>query len=145
MIDVGFRVLNRFHRAVVRCSRGRVGTRAFGMPIVELRTRGRYSGLIRSTMLTVPIVEDNRYVLVASKGGDDRDPQWYRNLLVTPEVDLLVGDTLRHFQARAATTFESDQLWPRVVTAFGPYGEYRRRAHREIPLVICEPIGETPD
>lgn len=49
---------------------------AFGMPVVELHTTGRTSSLPRSTMLTAPVAGDDRVVLVASKGGDDRDPDW---------------------------------------------------------------------
>ena len=58
----------------------------FGMPGVELHTIGRKSGEPRTTMLTTPIHDDSRVVLVASKGGDDRDPQWYRNLVANPDV-----------------------------------------------------------
>ncbi len=139
LTDVGFKALNRFHRAVVHASRGRVGSSAFGMPIVELLTVGRRSGLIRSTMLTVPIVEGGRYVLVASKGGDDRDPDWYRNILTTADVELLVAGERRPMRARVATQAETIALWPRVVSAYAPYDGYRRRARRDVPLVICEP------
>jgi deazaflavin-dependent oxidoreductase (nitroreductase family) len=109
------------------------------MPIVELLTVGRRSGLIRSTMLTVPIVEDGRYVLVASKGGDDRDPDWYRNILTTVDVELIVTGERRPMRARVATQAETVALWPRVVSTYGPYDGYRRRARRDVPLVICEP------
>ena len=34
----------------------------------------------RSTMLTAPVIDGQRIVLVASKGGDNRGPGWYRNL-----------------------------------------------------------------
>ena len=44
------------------------------MPAVELHTIGSKTGQPRSTMLTSPVHDDNRVVLVASKGGDDRDP-----------------------------------------------------------------------
>jgi hypothetical protein len=35
-------------------------------------------------MLTAPVIEGDRVVLVALKGGDDRDPDWYRNLIAHP-------------------------------------------------------------
>lgn len=44
------------------------------MPAVELPTIGRKTGERRTTMLTSPVHDEGRIVLVASKGGDDRDP-----------------------------------------------------------------------
>ena len=64
---------------------------AFGMPVVELHTVGRKSGQPRSTMLTAPVTEGDRVVLVASKGGDDRDPDWYRNLIAHPDIELTMA------------------------------------------------------
>ena len=53
------------------------------MSAVELRVVGRRSGVVRSTMLTVPVEFDGSLVLVASKGGDDRDPDWFRTFWPT--------------------------------------------------------------
>ena len=47
---------------------------------------------LRSTMLTAPIMDDQRVVLVASKGGDDRDPEWYRNLVVASVLVKALDD-----------------------------------------------------
>src|SRR3712207_9432814 len=74
------------HRAIFNISKGRIFGKAFGMPLIELVTTGRRSGKERSTMLSVPIVDGDRLVLVASFGGDDRHPTWYLNLQANPEV-----------------------------------------------------------
>lgn len=138
-MDLGFKVLNLIHRVVLRISANHVGARAFGMSAVELRMLGRRSGLVRSTMLTVPVEYDSTLVLVASKGGDDRDPDWFRNIVANSEVEIVKEGTRTKMNARVASSEESERLWPQVVAAFQPYGGYRRRAQREIPLVICEP------
>jgi deazaflavin-dependent oxidoreductase (nitroreductase family) len=78
-------------------------------------------------------------VLVASKGGDDRNPDWYRNLTARPEVELTMDGRHRPMRARTATAEERDELWPRVVAAYKGYAAYQRRTDRDIPLVICEP------
>jgi len=39
------------------------------MTVVELHATGRTSGLPRSTILTAPVVDGDRFVLVASKGA----------------------------------------------------------------------------
>jgi deazaflavin-dependent oxidoreductase (nitroreductase family) len=139
LADVGLKTLNQMHRTALRASGGRLGRSALGMRVVELHTVGRASGLPRSTMLTAPIVEPDRVVLVASKGGDDRHPDWYRNLQARPEVELDMAGQRRPMLARTASAPEKAELWPRVVAAYRGYEAYQRRTARDIPLVICEP------
>lgn len=139
--DLGLRTMSQVHRAIVQVTGGRVLSSAFGMPVVELHTVGRKSGLPRSTMLTAPVVDGDRVVLVASKGGDDRDPEWFRNLIAHPAVELTMAGRRRSMRARQASAAEKAELWPRVVAAYRGYGAYQRRTERDIPLVICEPPG----
>ena len=127
--------MSNAHRAVVRLSGGRLGS----LVVIELHTTGRSSGKRRSAMLTAPVVDDGRYVLVASKGGDDRHPFWYTNLVAEPNVEITVDGRTFPMRARAATQEEKATLWPRVVAAYGGYERYQRKTTREIPVVICEP------
>ena len=138
--DAGFRALNRFHRCVVRLSGGRLGRRAFGMDVIELHTVGARTGLARTTLLTVPVRDGDTLIVVASKGGDDRDPQWLRNLLARPEVDVTLAGVRRPMRARVAGPDEAALFWPRVVARYRPYDSYRRRSARPIPLVVLEPV-----
>jgi deazaflavin-dependent oxidoreductase (nitroreductase family) len=137
--DFWFRGVSRAHAALLKASRWRLGAGVVGMPIVELRTIGRRSGRPRAVILSAPVVDGERLVLVASKGGDDRDPAWYRNLVTNPSVDLTMHGTTRPMTARPADAEERAELWPRVVAAYYGYAVYQRRTSREIPLVICEP------
>ena len=139
LADIGLKTMSRVHRAILRTSNGRVLNSAFGMPVVELHTVGRKSGLPRSTMLTAPVVDGQRIVLVASKGGDDRDPEWYRNLMAHPDAELTMDGQRRPVRARQASAAEKAELWPRVVAAYRGYAGYQRRTQRDIPLVICDP------
>lgn len=137
--DLGFKVVSTTHRVLLRLSGGRILGRAFGMPVVELHTTGAKTGQARVTMLTAPIHDATRVVLVASKGGDDRDPQWYRNLTVHPDVETLIEGTLRQLRARTASASEKAELWPEILRAYKGYGGYQGRTERDIPVVICEP------
>jgi len=76
---------------------------------------------------------------VASKGGDDRDPEWYRNLMARPDAELTVDGQRRLVRARQATAEEKAELWPRVIAAYRGYAGYQRRTERDIPLVLCDP------
>ena len=139
--DAGAKTMNLAHRIILLASGGRVLAKPFGMPGVELHVTGRNSGRPRSTMLTAPIMDDQRVVLVASKGGDDRDPEWYRNVVANPDVEVKVlstGET-RQLRARVATADEKAELWPAIVAAYKGYADYQKRTQRDIPVVICEP------
>ncbi|MET4639897.1 nitroreductase/quinone reductase family protein [Mycetocola sp. 2940] len=138
LTDAGMRAMNAVHRALLAVSGGRLGRRAGRMLVVELHTTGRSSGRRRSTMLTAPIHRNGRYVLVASKGGDDRNPEWYANLRAHPDVELTVDDVTRKFTARTASDEEKADLWPEIVRAYPGYERYRRRTGRNIPVIICE-------
>ena len=134
-----FKTLNFVHRSVSRASGGRLLGSLGSMPVVELRTTGRRSGKRRATMLTTPISDDERVVLVASKGGDDRDPDWYRNLVADPEVELTIDGDTRRMTARTATADEKAEMWPTIVEVYKGYAGYQEKTNREIPVVICTP------
>ena len=137
--DLVTKGMNGLHRFLLAVSGGRVLRTAFGMPAVELHTTGRKSGQRRSVMLTAPIYEPDRIVLVASKGGDDRNPDWYGNLVADPDVEITFDGATRPMRARTASAAEKAELWPRVTAAYQGYASYQRRTERDIPLVICEP------
>ena len=139
MNDFGHRLINRFHRGLLAVTGGRIGSRFGSMPVVELHTIGRSSGERRSAMLTAPVHEDGRYVLVASKGGDPRHPSWYVNLVANPDVELTVDGRTVPMHARTATPAERAELWPRITRAYPGYAGYQRKTTRQIPVVICEP------
>jgi deazaflavin-dependent oxidoreductase (nitroreductase family) len=137
--DFGFKVLNSAHRTVLRLSGGRLLATMRGMPAVELQTVGRKSGLPRSSMLTSPVHDENRVVLVASRGGSDGHPSWYLNLTANPDVEVTMYGRTRAMRARTATPEEKAALWPQIVAAYKPYDGYQERSSRDIPVVICEP------
>ena len=139
LTDLGMKGMNLFHRGLLTVSGGRIGSKLGPMPVVQLHTTGRSSGKRRSTMLTAPIVDGDTYVLVASKGGDDRDPDWYRNLVTNPDIELTIDGTTRPYTARVATEEEKAEMWPRIVEAYKGYAGYQERTDRQIPVVICEP------
>ena len=136
--DRWMRVMSRLHRAVVSVSGGKIGWKMGRIQAVELHTIGSTSGQRRSTMLTAPIVEPDRYVIVASKGGDDRHPFWYNNLRAHPDAELTVNGRTIPVTTRTANAEERAELWPRAVAAYSGYADYQKKTSREIPVVICE-------
>lgn len=111
------------------------------MPVLLLTTTGRRTGRARRTVLTTPVHDDDRIVLVASYGGDDRHPAWFLNLRDAPDVTVAMEGRTRSMTARIASDEEKGDLWLRIVAAYGGYGSYQGRTDRDIPVVILEPPG----
>jgi deazaflavin-dependent oxidoreductase (nitroreductase family) len=140
--EVLFKTMNALHRVVQRVSFGKVGWRAGSMPVVELTTTGRKSGQPRTVLLTSPVQEGDAYVVVASRGGDDRHPAWFLNLRDDPAVEVATGSgPQRLMRARIADADERARLWPKVVAVYKGYASYQTKTTREIPLVILEPTS----
>jgi deazaflavin-dependent oxidoreductase (nitroreductase family) len=141
MKDVIVRFWTSVHEGVFRATEGRVLDRVLGMPVVRLTTTGRKSGEPRVAMLTAPVLDEHRIVLVASNAGDRRHPAWYLNLLADPDVAVMAGGRTWTTRARIATPSQRKRLWPKVVAANPGYAQYQDKTDREIPLVIID----TPD
>ena len=138
--DMTLKTMNLLHRTVLKISGGRIGSRAAGMPVVQLTTIGRKSGQPRTVILTSPAQVGEALVVVASRGGDDRHPAWFLNLENDPRVHVSVqGAPSRPMLARAATTQERDGLWPQITAKYTNYAGYQAKTDRVIPLVLLEP------
>ncbi|MFC9837250.1 nitroreductase/quinone reductase family protein [Rhodococcus sp. NPDC127530] len=138
--DRGLKFMNAAHRALLRVTGGRVGQSFNKMPAVELTTVGRKTGKVHSVMLTVPVREGDTLVVVASRGGDDRNPAWFLNLQANPVVQLsLQGNPAQSMRAHVATPDERARLWPQVTAAYKGYAGYQKKTDREIPLVLLDP------
>jgi deazaflavin-dependent oxidoreductase (nitroreductase family) len=132
--------MNTFHRAMLRVTCGRVGHEVVGMPVLELITKGRRSGMPRAVMLTSPVQDGDAYVVVASRGGDDRHPAWFLNLRDDPRVQVAIrGGPPVPMHASIASGDERARLWPRVTASYRGYAAYQKRTRREIPLVLLRP------
>ncbi|MGW0805982.1 nitroreductase family deazaflavin-dependent oxidoreductase [Nonomuraea sp. NPDC002799] len=109
--------------------------------VLLLTTKGRNSG----EPYTTPLIYQKHgsdHVVVASKGGDPDHPDWYKNLLAGPEVEVQVKGDRFKARARTATPEERPELW-RLMTATWPdYDEYTKKTDREIPIVVLERAGQ---
>jgi deazaflavin-dependent oxidoreductase (nitroreductase family) len=138
LADSSAKLMNLGHRLILKVSGNRLLANPFGMPAVELHTTGRKSGLPRSCYLTAPVHDARHVVLVASKGGDDRHPDWYRNLQSHPDAELVIHGERHKIHARTADSAEKAELWPKIIAAYKGYAGYQQRTARDIPVVICE-------
>ena len=128
---------NEQNRKVIeefRSSEGKAGGRMEGSQLLLLTTTGAKSGQQRTNPLMY-LQDGERWVVIASKGGDPKHPDWYHNIVANPTVTLEVGTET--FQAKATITSgeERDALYARQVAAHSFFGEYAQKVSRTIPVV----------
>jgi deazaflavin-dependent oxidoreductase (nitroreductase family) len=116
-------------------SGGTEGHQAEGVRVLVLATTGRITGQPRRTCLIYGTSEDD-FVVVASKGGADEDPDWFKNLQANPSVGVQAGTRRFTCRARQASPAEREVLWPQMVGIFPLYEEYARKTGRQIPVVL---------
>lgn len=136
--DRAVRGLNALTTSAYRRSGGRVAGHFRKAPVLLLTTTGRVSGKSRTTPL-IYLDDAGRAVVVASYGGDDRTPAWFRNLTVQPEVKVQRGRDHHRMRAQVAGPVEKAELWPRLVALYPDYAVYQRVTTRDIPVVILTP------
>jgi len=117
---------------------GEVGHDWQGTITLLLTTTGRNSGEERTTPLIYQPVGEDAYAIVASKGGSDQPPAWYRNLEADPNVEVQIKGDRFAAMARTATPDEKPDLWKTMAATWPAYDDYQRRTEREIPVVVLE-------
>lgn len=108
-----------------------------GTTILLLHTTGRTSGKERINPLIFRQWEDD-YLVVASKGGDEADPEWYLNLQEDPDVEVQIKDDKFAAKARAATPSEKPGMWQHMIDVWPAYSDYQQKTSRNIPVVVLE-------
>lgn len=110
-----------------------------GVPVLILTTTGRKSGEKRP----VPLIYqpyDDKLLVVASKGGADEPPLWFRNLEANPDVEVQVKADRFAARARTATPEEKPDMWRTMAAIWPDYDAYQKKTSREIPVVVLERI-----
>ncbi len=122
-------------------SGGTQGTtlRDTGMPVIIVTNVGNKTGGIRKTPL-MRVKDGDNYVLVGSRGGAPKHPEWVYNLRANGEVE--VRDLTEVYSMRVREVeddAERERLWALAVEAYPPYEEYQTRTERKIPVFLAEP------
>lgn len=132
-------LFGRRHVKAYRESGGEVGHEwQPGVFTLLLTTTGRTSG----EPYTTPLIyggDGPDYVVVASNGGADAHPDWYRNLEANPEVEIQVEDEVMAGTARTAGAEDRSRLWAIMAVIWPDYDNYATRTDREIPVVVITP------
>ena len=112
-----------------------------GFPLCYLVVRSRKTGEPRTVPL-LHVSDGERVVLIASNWGRRNDPAWAFDLEAHPNASVVVSGVDRWYRARRATADESGRYWERALAVWPGYGDYRKRAGREIRMFVLEPYSE---
>ena len=133
------KLMSRLNTWAYRATGGRLGGKfPGGAPVMLVTTVGRKSGR-RFTTPLLYLHDGANVVTVASKGGMDHHPLWYRNMVANPEVEVQIGRHVEPMRARTADEVEKRALWPKLVAMYPDYASYQARTQRDIPVVILSP------
>jgi deazaflavin-dependent oxidoreductase (nitroreductase family) len=110
-----------------------------GQPLLLLTMTGAKTGrtLVRPLCYSR---DGHRLVIIASRGGDPRNPPWYYNLVANPVVIVEVGT--EKFKAKATQVHgaERDRLFAETAKRMPLFAEYQNKTKRQIPLLILTRI-----
>ena len=131
MSDFNQQVIEEF-----RTNSGAVGGHFEGQTVLLLHTLGAKSGLQRLNPV-VTFRDEDRWVIIASKGGAESHPDWYHNLVANPDVTVEVGTD--KFTTRAVITAEPErsELYSKMEAIFPAFTEYKEKTQgiRVIPVI----------
>ena len=118
---------------------GREGGEIDGLPVIVLTTIGAKSGALRKTPL-MRIKHGTDYVVVASRGGRDDNPQWYYNLIACPRLQVRDGTDVSARFARQLRGLEYERWWRRAVCVYPFYAIMQAKTKRPFPLFLLEVV-----
>jgi deazaflavin-dependent oxidoreductase (nitroreductase family) len=113
--------------------------RLAGAQMLVMTSTGARTGLPR----TVPLGyhrDGESYVLVGSNSGREEQPAWLANLGKNPNVTVEVGTEKFQARARVTTGSERRRLLDARIAAVPIFGDYERKAKRELPVIVLERI-----
>ena len=148
--DVAYRLIGwfsttRFDRALhpwlYRRSGGRgITGRVLGADNILLTTTGRRTGRPRTVALFA-FQDLGRWVVIGSRGGSGRVPDWALNLQESPAASIQVGRRTAPAVARELAGDEYEAAFELAATRYPGYRLYRRNARHHIPIFRLEPVA----
>jgi deazaflavin-dependent oxidoreductase (nitroreductase family) len=122
-----------------RANEGRVGGTFEGASMLLLHSRGAKTGRERVNPL-VYLPDGDRFVVFGSKGGAPTHPDWYRNLVANPDVEIEVGaQTIPVRAIEIQDDAEREALYARQVDRRRSFAEYPSKSGgRRIPVIALE-------
>ena len=125
---------NAYTISEFRKNHGKVGGNFEGAPLLLLHTTGKRSGKPRVNPVMY-LKQGEHYLVFASKGGADTNPDWYHNLKANQDIQIEVGDETIDVRAEEITGRERDTLYGLQAAKYPGFADYQRKTKRIIPVI----------
>jgi deazaflavin-dependent oxidoreductase (nitroreductase family) len=140
---IGWFSTTRFDRALHPALYRRLGGRSItgrvlGSDNILLTTTGRRTGRQRTVALFA-FDDGAGWVVIGSRGGSGRVPDWAVNLRGSPAATIQVGRRSAPAMARELAGDAYEAAFERAAAAYPGYRLYRRSARHPIPIFRLEP------
>jgi deazaflavin-dependent oxidoreductase (nitroreductase family) len=129
------------HVTMARRSGGRLVRTFRGGDVLLLNHTGRRSGKAFTTP-ALYVRDGADYVIAASNGGIDAEPQWWLNLQADPRGAVEIGGRRTSVHATQVDEADRQRLWDALMAKCPTYDDYQAGVSRRISLVRLSPIGE---
>jgi deazaflavin-dependent oxidoreductase (nitroreductase family) len=131
--------MGHWHVTLYRLTGGLLGGRMDGLEMLLLTTTGRKSGKPRTVPL--PYFRDGaHYVLIASYGGNLRNPAWLDNIAANGDVTIQIRFRRAKARAVVADDAERDRIWRDITALYPRYLAYQEKTPRRIPVVVIKGV-----
>jgi deazaflavin-dependent oxidoreductase (nitroreductase family) len=134
-------LLRHLDNAVGRLSGGRTSTPRLlaGIPVLDVTTTGRRSGLRRTSHL-IAVPYDATLALLGTNFGQPSTPAWVLNLEADPHATVTHTGRTADVVARPATDDEQAAVLAASAQVYGGYLKYQQRiTGRRLRIFILEP------
>jgi deazaflavin-dependent oxidoreductase (nitroreductase family) len=126
------------HKWLFKTTRGKIGGKFEGRPMLLLHHVGRKTGQPRETLIQYYPRGDDM-VIVGSNGGRDNHPAWVHNLRANPDVDVDLGGSRKSVHARILDGTERETVWKELGEFYPGYPHYQTLTDRKIEVVALTP------
>ena len=134
------KVLRHLDDLVGRLSRGRTSAPEVlaGLPVIDVSTTGRKSGLPRrSNLIAVP--DDGTLALLGTNFGQPSTPAWVLNIESDPHATVTYRRCTVEASARPATEDEAARVLAGSAQVYGGYLKYQQRiTGRRLRIFVLE-------
>jgi deazaflavin-dependent oxidoreductase (nitroreductase family) len=133
-------LLRHLDDVVVRLSKGRTSTPRLlaGIPVLDVTTTGRKSGLPRTSHL-IAVPYQGTLALLGTNFGQPTTPAWVLNLEADPRATVVHTGHTREVVARPATPEEQAGVLAASAQVYGGYLKYQQRiTGRRLRIFLLE-------
>lgn len=127
--------VNRVANSAVR----RLGLKKFrGGDLLYLTTTGHKTGKQRTTP-ALYLLDEGRWIVVASNGGSDWEPGWWLNLRAGSPAQVEIDGLTTPVTGVEVDGAERERLWTALNTRFD-FDAYQAKVSRRIAVVALSPV-----